>query len=935
LGADKLSLFSSFLSASTNCIFCITETWLTNDVANSGLCCQKKFSIYRTDRGGGKTGGGVAILVPSTLPSTCIFSLSNTSFEILSVLLGSKTTVILTLIYRPPGKDKNFQKNFENCYSKIVQKWQNTSHIICGDLNLNEICWQSLSAPKSSIGLPFLNFSLQKGFQQLVLEPTRGKNILDLVLQSVPFTISDLQVTDPFLKSDHSQIDFSFSIDQSKTVVSPKKYKNYRRANFEEIERQLCQIPWDVELGSKENIDEMYSTFLNIFSQIVDSNTPFSTPRPQQSIENKPEIIKLKKEKLNLYKKLKTERNNRTLQHKYNQISNIYRQKIRSFQVQTENSILLSGQDTKFWNYIRQKSNQKSVIPAIENNGSFVMCDQQKAELFSSFFSSVFTSDDGKLPQVTFSKIIIANCFFPPYLIFEKLKNLPLKFSAGPDGVSQFTLQKTAVSLAYPLSIIFKQSFETGTLPSQFKCANIVPIHKKNSKSKVENYRSISLTSVTCKVMESIVADHLTSFLFRHKKISEAQHGFLRRRSTVTQLLSCMNLVTETLDRGQFCDVFYLDIVKAFNSVSHPKLILIFESYGIRGKLLFWLIEYLNGRTQRVNINGKFSKIETVTSGVAEGSVLGPLFFIMYINNIVLHVKKSQQNSNSKLFLFADDCKLIFSHKLENNQLCQNDLDSIIEFMNIWQLKLSSAKCQVLNIGTTKSSKNIKCPKTYYLDNETLTSVVSARDLGVTMTNTLSWNTHCSNLALSANQKVNVIFRTFRCKNKNFLMQMYKTFVRSKLEYATPVWSPYHKADIAVIESVQRNFTRRIPELQKLELSYEERLRYLNLESLQLRRLKNDILLTHKILYGHLNVESKQFFHINNRNTRSNGLKLEKSYFNTDCRKYYFGNRVVDIWNSLPSNLVEIQDHHGFSCQLDQKLKSGAITFSKFIINIA
>ena len=922
------------MNASENQIFCISETWLTSEVGDLELCCQKKFSVYRSDRSGAKRGGGVAIFVPNTLPSTCIISQSNQSFEILSILLGSKTQNLLTLVYRPPKKDNNFIKNFENCYFEITKKFQNTPHIICGDLNFSEVCWQTLSAPKSSIGLQFLNFSLNMGFEQLVLESTRGENILDLVLQSVPFTVSNLVVGDPFLKSDHSQINFSFNVAQNKTQQTIEKYKNYRRANFSIIEQQLSSTLWDLEFGSKQNIDEIYSRFLHRFNHIVDMHTPFSKPHRNQNIHQKSEIIRLSRKKEKLYRQMKLNRKNRIIQQQYYEVSNEYRRKIRSHQVQNENSILLSGKDKKFWNFIRKKTNHNSEIPALENNGCFVMGDQEKAEIFSSFFSSVFTVDDGTLPRVKFSNRTITYCDFPPYLIFEKLKSLPLKFSAGPDGVSQFILQKTAVSVAYPLSIVFRQSFETGTLPSHFKTANIVPIHKKNAKNKVENYRSISLTSVPCKVMESIVADHITSFLFRNNKISEAQHGFLRRRSTVTQLLLSLNLVTEALDRSEYCDIFYLDIVKAFNSVSHTKLFLIFESFGIRGKLFAWLTEYLNGRTQRVVINGKFSKFEQVTSGVGEGTCLGPLFFIMYINNIAAHIKETQKESKSTLFLFADDCKLIFCHKLNTNKLCQNDLDCIIDFANTWQLKFSAAKCQVLNLGTTKSSKNIQNPTKYYLGTDALSSVTSARDLGITMTNTISWNTHCNNLALKANQKANALFRTFRCKNKSFLLQMYKTFVRPKLEYATPVWSPHHKGDIAIIESVQRNFTRRIPELQKLQLSYQERLNYLNLETLQLRRLKNDILITHKIIYGHLNVNSGDFFKINNRNTRSNGLKLEKGQFKTDCRKYYFGNRVVDVWNSLPANLVEISDHYQFSSNLDTNLKNGTISFSKFLVEV-
>ena len=350
---------------------------------------------------------------------------------------------------------------------------------------------------------------------------------------------------------------------------------------------------------------------------------------------------------------------------------------------------------------------------------------------------------------------------------------------------------------------------------------------------------------------------------------------------------------------------------------------------GVSGKLLSWIECFLQNRSQKVKIDNEFSHSIFLSSGVVQGSVTGPLFFLCYINNLPSVIKTSQ------IYLFADDAKLSFVHG-KNKAKCadfQQDLNAILSWAESRQLKLSLSKCQVLNLGSSKSCKNIRNPNSYHIGQELLPSVNSVRDLGIEISNTLNFHQHCSTLTLKANQKTNLIFRTFETRNKNFLIQMYKTFVRPKLEYATPVWSPYHKMDIELIESVQKNFTRRLPEFRNDNYQpYLQRLKSLKLESLELRRLKNDILFLHKIIYGHLNVDSKDFVIVKNFSTRSNGLKLQKSHCRLDVRKFYFGNRVVDFWNCLPEILVCIQEHGKFSNMLSTLILSNSLPeLTKFL----
>ena len=491
----------------------------------------------------------------------------------------------------------------------------------------------------------------------------------------------------------------------------------------------------------------------------------------------------------------------------------------------------------------------------------------------------------------------------------ENVTNVLLKLkpdsAAGPDKIPSLFLRKLSFQLALPLSHIFNASFKSETVPSAWLRANVTAIFKKGSSADRNNYRPISLTSIISKVMERLIHRPLLDFLRTYGAISKHQHGFLSKKSTLTQLLECTNDWSVAVADGNCVDVAYLDLAKAFDSVSHPKLLYKLEANGISGNLLGWLRSFLSNRQQRVVVDGKASEWRPVTSGVPQGTILGPLLFLIFINDMVDSV------THSSVKLYADDSKIY--HIVRNNTdsaELQSDLDSVSAWSKSWQLNISISKCSVLHIGGLNPNL------TYCIDGVNLENCRSQIDLGVTISSNLKPCEHIARIASKAYQRSHLTFRSFKTREKNFLKSMFCVYIRPILEYDPPAWSPSTLCDIDRVENVQRSFTRRIPGLA--HLPYVERLQVLELQSLEHRRLIYDIVEVFKCIKGFSGLDFDEFFEYKQQfhNTRGHPLQLAVKHSYRTSRNSVFAMRVVPLWNSLTSEIVASTNVSSFKYRL-------------------
>ena len=423
---------------------------------------------------------------------------------------------------------------------------------------------------------------------------------------------------------------------------------------------------------------------------------------------------------------------------KYKAISNLVRSKTRQDTVDyiSALSVSYSANAKKFWNFVNSVKGFHQSPPPLSISGNHVSDDVEKATAFNQYFNSVFTTENCSGLQslresVKFNGKLIDSVQFTPENVYEELKSLQRDKACGPDNLPSQLLQVAADFISLPLSHLFQLSLSSGALPRDWVTANVVPVHKKGDKHLPSNYRPISLTSIVVKVMERIIHRQLVLALESKHLISDSQHGFRCKRSTVTLLLSAINDWAFCLERRNSVHCVLLDLAKAFDSVPHCHLLLKLECFGIHGNLLSWFGSFLANRYQRVVINGCFSEWLPVRSGVPQGSVLGPLLFLLYIDEIH-HVI-----SNSTVKLFADDIALykqiVSTH---DETLLQEDLTKVYQWSQLWQLKLNAQKCESICISYKRSPPMCK----YHLNDQPIPSKSVVRYLGMYINSHLKWS---------------------------------------------------------------------------------------------------------------------------------------------------------------------------------------------------
>jgi hypothetical protein len=612
-----------------------------------------------------------------------------------------------------------------------------------------------------------------------------------------------------------------------------------------------------------------------------------------------------------LYKKFRTSE----LLAKYRRLSKACSCSVRHFQNHVENNLVESGNLGTFYKYVNSKLNGSNGIPPLRDKlGNLTTSNTAKAALINDYFCSVFTIDDGVINPANLPESLpsaMAPPFFTPTLVEKYIKLLKTKSGSGPDGLPAIFYKNTASCISYPLSILFNLSLQTADIPFDWKLASVTPVFKKGSPSDPANYRPISLTCIASKLMETGIKDALLDHLNKYEVLSDVQHGFLKNKSTTTHLLECCLDWNIALRSKQAVDVIYLDFAKAFDSVVHSKLIAKLSRYCSNTMLVKWVASFLDDRFQYVRIGSSKSKCCPVLSGVPQGSILGPILFVIFIND----VSKLCSSSEVSIKLFADDTKLytVLQDDSAFSVDLQSSLDAILEWANIWQLKLAPAKCSVMRI---KLGHSFSCLPSYHLADVSLPVVKNCTDLGVSFDERLSFSPHVSKIVAKASGRAKLILKCFRSRDSQLLVRAFCTFVRPLLEFSSIIWSPYTATDIKRIESVQRSFTKSITDLRSC--TYNERLLNLGLDSLQCRRLKTDLIFCYKLIHGHVNMHSDNFFTRSvNTHLRGNSFKLVKPRSASVREANFFSHRVVDIWNSLPDSILTAESVSCFKRRLN------------------
>ena len=514
----------------------------------------------------------------------------------------------------------------------------------------------------------------------------------------------------------------------------------------------------------------------------------------------------------------------------------------------------------------------------------------------------------------------IYNIVVSEEIVRDEITNLNLNKSCGPDEVHPRLLFELVDDLSKPIAFLLQKTMEQGEIPGEWKKANISPIYKKGARNKAENYRPISLTSIICKIMEKLIKEAVMRYLNDYDLLSPKQFGFISGRSTVLQLLNYLDVAMDKIVKGEVVDTIYLDFAKAFDTVPHRRLLHKLESYGITGNLQRWINAFLSDRSQVVLVNGTKSQSAPVISGIPQGSVLGPLLFVIYINDLPERV-------DSDVYLFADDTKILRQvSSADDAIMLQNDLDSLERWSNDWLLKFNADKCHVLTLG---KFENIKHTHRYEVYGDEIDHVFDEKDLGVTIDFELTFEQHMSQKINKANTIMGLIRRSFSFLDRTLFKKLFITFVRPHLEYGQAVWSPYLLKYVKKIEKVQEHATKLVDGFSGVE--YTDRLKSLNLPTLAYRRARGDMIELYKHFHAYDKRVISNSFKPRDRLSRRHAFQLIPNSSKDGIRgvqRNSFYHRAIDKWNNLPGYVVNAKNIIAFKQALDDYWKDIPIKFS-------
>ena len=781
----------------------LCETKLKATIQNSEFI-PPSYTCYRKDRD--ENGGGVLVAIKACYPTESIEIEQDCEFVCASCHMRGNRKLFLASFYRPPDKGPEPLEELQQALEKIRDKIKNNQNAIImlgGDFNAGDIDWEtgkvfSYSNRKKLHG-KLLDVLHETSLTQQQFSPTHGNNVLDLYCTNMPGLTKNISILPGI--ADHEIVAVDSDIRPLFNKKTPRKIFRYDKGDWTKIMRdtrafrdEYCDMADDLSVD--ENWQKVKNHVLQMVEQYIPSkvsSTKFNLPWVTTTIK------RLCRKKQRLYNKWKKSRKTRDFE-AFSDLKKEVRKLIRKSHWEHVNKILSDGferNDSKpFWRYVKAKRQERIGIAPLKVDGLLHNSAKDKAEILNKQFFSVFTPEVGdEIPSMgeeLNSVPDIEGCVVRTEGVLKLLQDINVNKASGPDDIPCRMLKMISVDLAPCLTKLFNQSLSEGIVPEDWKKAKIAPVYKKGSIHAPSNYRPVSLTCVCCKLLEHIVSSHIRAHLDKYNILSPSQHGFRKRHSCETQLLITLQDLTLQWDRKKQVDVAVLDFAKAFDTVPHRKLLGKLTHYGITGNTYSWIQSFLSDRQQCVVVDGVASEWVPVVSGVPQGTVLGPLLFLLHINDLPTAVSSSVR-------LFADDCLLYREIKSAQDQvILQRDLVSLEEWGIKWGMRFNASKCNVLRI--TRSQAPIT--SMYSLCGEILQEVDETKYLGITISKDLSWSSHTQHVSHKASNILAFLRRNLQQCPAHMKELAYITLVRSVMEYAAATWDPYLEKDIAKLGAV-------------------------------------------------------------------------------------------------------------------------------------
>ena len=908
----KITDFYNFTTSTDYDLIGLTETWLKPSV-NSSELFNHNYLVLRCDRNvqalGVSKGGGALLAVTNRVCAAPLdlIGLRNSfsSIDIVGCQLSLSSGVLYVfVIYVPPNISSYELDQFLEDLA-VLDCMCNKNTLIMGDFNVAKYGSNDSNITKCLSLDNYANF----------LNLTQHNNILNCLNVSLDLVFSNIDCfsvlrADPAVKEDpyHPALQFLFKVfhSQAKFAInnSHPSY-NFKKADYARMYNLFLYADWSPILEST-NPTEACELFYKTVYEIFDITVPLRHVSKAQSKNRypswySPQIIRVLKRKTKahrLYKRYGT----LFFFNKFKRLRSLSKYLIdtayKKFIIDAENN--LSTDPTKLWSFVQNKKNQTR-IPNVIRDADDVCYDTPDTivNAFARYFASVYQPSNPGNPSSSpnyFQNIDTPSISENDILI--AIKNTKSKFTAGPDLIPNFVIKDCACVLAVPLLHIYNQILKCATFPSIWKQARICPILKKGNPAQISNYRPIAIINNFAKIFEMILYKHIYNSI--KSFISPLQHGFVEKRSTVTNLATFTQFTANCVDAGGQVDVIYTDFCKAFDQIDIFILLDKMNLLGFNDHILHLLSSYLFDRVLYVEYMGHQSHPFIATSGVPQGSNLGPLLFLIFINDLPEIIRCNK-------LMFADDLKIFNSvASISDCHQLQQDLDNLYLWCVNNKLHLNVAKCYVMTF--TKKKIHI-LQYDYYINNYTLNRLKESRDLGVIFDCELNFTTHINEMVKSANKTLGFIYRNCKdFKSLHVLKVLYYSLVRPKLEYGSLVWHPIYVVHKHHIESIQRRFLKYL--MFKTHgfypprgIDHGELLQMFNCESLEFRRITAAVKFLYNLVWvkidctdllGSINflvprAGVRLYLSFYNLNARTNVLRkspvyLMHCYFNIICR---------------------------------------------------
>ena len=827
-------------------ILAFSETWLHPNIQTTDLLIQNFKPPERKDRVTDPH-GGVMIYVKDTLFYKRRHDLEPINVECIWIEIHlNHTRVLFGLFYRPPEANAAYFSSIEDSIS-LAMDTQIDNIIVTGDFNLDTLSYNTCRKVSGLCDL----FSLY----QTITEPTHytenSSSLIDIILTSDKNNLIYSGVADPFLQQEiryHCPIYGIFKYTKPTRKSFTRRVWSYDRGNYDLLRTKVANTDWDSL--SDPDVNTHASNITNHLNALTTECIPNKTIRirPSDPPWITTTIRKLIRKRKRAYQKAKqagTQRLWNNFKKLRNKVIASIRLSKQQYYDNLSNKLKSKPLTSKDWwstlkSFISPLS--KSSVPTLEKDGLVYSDDTDKANLLNDFFCDQTLLDDSnaEVPNINCNvNSILSNLVITPEEVESVLKSLPLGKAVGTDDINNRTLRELAHELSYPVCSLINHSLRLGIFPDIWKDALVCPIPKGGNTASVSNYRPISLLSCLEKVPERVVFKHLYNHFRDNDILSPLQSGFVPGDSTTNQLTFLFNAFCKALDSEKEVRVVFCDVSKAFDRVWHKGLLCKLKAAGISGSLLSWFSSYLSGRRQRVVLPGTHSDWNYIQAGVPQGSILGPLLFLLYINDIVNDI-------GSNIRLFADDTSLFLVVENPDTaaETLNSDLEKISQWAKTWLVKFNPAKTESLLI-----SRKIIQPAhpPLFMLNEQIQEVENHKHLGIHFDNDGNWHAHINYIKEKAWNRIKIMRKLKFQLDRKSLETIYTSFIRPILEYANEIWDNCTEYEQEDLEKIQREAARIATGTTKL-ISLENLNSEIGWETLDVRRKKQKLVLFYKMV---------------------------------------------------------------------------------------